>query len=191
MNFLPFKNQVLLKREYKQKFFIALGFVVLFLFAINLILIPPSYIFLKARGENLKKQLEFISQSPIFFRFSELNDSLKSLNSAVSFLKEQKEETRIIAPLLKKIVESMPKETTVKVSINFISFERGGPPTGNDSSTAKTDKIIVQGNAETRTALLNFIKNLKQNSNLWEIQSPPSNLLKEKNIDYTLNIFLK
>lgn len=178
MNFLPIKNRILIRKEYKQKALLILGFVVLFLFALNLILILPSFIFLKEKGENLKKQHEFVSQSPIFIRFSELDDSLKNLNLNISFLKEQKEKTRIIAPLLKKIVESKPEKTAGEISINFISL-------------SESDKIIVQGRAETRIALLNFIKNLKQNANLWEIQSPPSNLLKEKNIDYTLNIFLK
>ena len=182
MNLLPIEDQILLKKQYRRKVFVFLGFIVLFLAAANLILIIPAFLFLKTNGENLRNQLEIADQSPVFFRFSDMSRSLERLNSEIEFLEKQKQETRALTPALKKIVNLKTDE----VSINFILFEKK-----KESSRTQADKITFRGNADTRSALLQFIKNLEKEESFLEVKSPPSNLLKEKGIDYSLNIFLK
>ena len=184
MNFFPIENQILLKRRYRQKVLIFFGFIIFSLIFINLILIAPSYFFLKISGENLKKQSEIINQSPVFLRFAEIENSFKNLNLDIIFLENRGKEIRFLAPLLEKIINEKLKKAAADISVNFISFALG-----NENAYKQADKIIIQGNAKTRIDLLKFVKNLEKEGGFLEIQSPPSNLLKEKDIDYTLNIF--
>ena len=104
MNFLPIENQILLKRRYRQKVLIFFGFIIFSLIFINLILIAPSYFFLKISGENLKKQSAIINQSPVFLRFAEIENSFKNLNLDIIFLENRGKEIRFLAPLLEKII---------------------------------------------------------------------------------------
>ena len=178
MNFLPRKSQILFKKQYKRKVFVFLAAIILFLLAVNLILLFPSYLFLKTDILNLKRQLEIASQSPVSRRFEETRNALEKLNSEIDFLNATNAGVKSAAPLLKKITD-LQKKTIENISIDFISFEK------------KENKITLQGAAETRTVLLQFINSLENEDSFFKIQSPPSNLLKEKNINYSLNIFLK
>ena len=130
----------------------------------------------------MRKQLEIASQSPVFLSFSDMSASLEKLNSEIEFLEKQKQETRALIPVLKKIINLKTDE----VSIDFILFEKK-----KESSRTQADKINFRGGAGTRAALLQFIKNLEKEESFLEVQSPPSNLLKEKDVDYSLNIFLR
>ena len=178
MNFLPIETQTLFKKQYKRKVFIFFAAIVLFLLIVNLVLLFPSHIFLKTSVLDVKRQLEIANQNSVFIRFKETQIALEKLNAETDFLNTKKNEIRNIAPLFKKITD-LKKEATEDISINFMSFEK------------KKNKIALQGEAETRASLLKFINSLENKDDFLKIKSPPSNLLKENNINYSLDIFLK
>lgn len=185
MNFLPRENQILIKKQYVRKTFAFSEIIILFLMFANLILLFPSRLFLKISLENLERQIKTASQSSIFLRFSEIQASLEKFNSEITLLDKRESEVKNSTPALKKITDSKREGAGDKISIEFISFE-------NDKKipAEQPNKIIIQGKADNRAVLLKFIKTLEKEETFAQVQSPAANLLKEKDINYSLSIFL-
>lgn len=175
MNFLPLEDQILIKKQYKAKFFIFLGILIFILAFINLIFIFPSYAILKIKNEGLKKQLEIININPEFKNLSDIEFSLKKIRDDVNFLKNSDEKNFIFSDILKEITNL--KENSI--SITSISF---------DSSS---NSVSILGNAAARDDLILFVKKIKDSGKFETVELPPSNILKNKNIDYSIKSVLK
>jgi len=173
MNFLPIDEQIKIKKRYKEKFFLFLASVLFFASLINLILVFPSYVFLKIKNNDLKKEYEVLRSDSIFLKSEKMNSSLNDLDKNIKFLKTGGEDTVDFSKILNEII----KLKNSKVSLASISFEK--------------DKIVLLGNAKTREALLIFIQNLKENTVFKSVDSPASNLLRKENVDFTITISLK
>lgn len=182
MNFLPEENQIVFKKKYKQKFFTLLGCVIMFLLVINLILVLSYYFSLRIKNNIFKTQISFLNNSSIFKKSFDASLKFEKLDSQTKFLEKQLNENKRIFPILEKILSFKEKTITVE----FISFNKKVGET--DFSK---DSFILKGKAETRESFLDFIRNLEKEKDLFEIRSDPNNLLKEKDFDYSLQIFIK
>lgn len=175
MNFLPLEDQILIKKQYKAKFFIFLGILIFILAFINLIFIFPSYTILKIKNEGLKKQLEIININPEFKNLSDIEFSLKKIRDDVNFLKDSGKKNFIFSDILKEITNL--KENSISItSISFDSFN---------------NSVSILGNAAARDDLIFFVKKIKDSGKFETVEFPPSNILKNKNIDYSIKAVLK
>lgn len=175
MNFLPSEDQIIIKKQYKFKFIFFLGIIVSFLAFINLIFIFPSYIFLKIKNEDFKKQFGVISISPEFRSLSDTELSLKKINDDIDFLKSSSDKSFIFSDILKEIIGL--KENGI--SVTSISFDN------SDKS------FSILGNASARVDLMLFVKKIKDSGKFKIVEFPPSNILKNEDIDYSIKAVLK
>ena len=173
MNFLPIDEQIKIKKIYKKRFFLILSFALFLASLINLILVFPSYIFLKVKNNDLKQGFNALRADSIFLKSEKMEDSLKSLDKNIKFLKTGEKEVVEFSEILKEII----KLKNTKISLSSIFFEK--------------DKIILLGNGKTREALLLFIQNLKESGIFKTVDSPASNLLRKEDINFTITVFLK
>lgn len=173
MNFLPFEEQIKIKKIYKKKFFILLVFTIFFVSLINLILIFPSYVFLKIKNNGLKNDIKILLTDSNFLKSNDMNDSLKDLALNIPFLKTAEKEVIEFSDILKEII----KLKNSSISLSSVFFEK--------------DKITLLGKSKNREKLLLFVQNLKENIFFKNVEYPASNLLRKENIDFTLTVFLK
>jgi len=59
------------------------------------------------------------------------------------------------------------------------------------SNAQKTDEFSLQGTAQERDALLTFVKKLEDSRDFSKVVSPVSNLLAERNFNFSLILELK
>lgn len=182
MNLLPKEDQIKIKKQYTQRVFAFLAIIVFLLSLINIILIFPSYLFIKIKNNSLKNELEIINKKPVFLRYKDAENSLVKFNEKIEFLKTNSREVLKASSILKQITEGLKDGG---VSIDSVAFEQ------NALEKEKIDKIRLTGKADTRVNFLRFIKNLEENNNFSEIESPASNILKNSDISYTIIVFLK
>lgn len=185
MNFLPQEDKKSIKNQYRGRFLIALCFLIFILVIINLVLFLPSYFFLKVKNDGLKNQIEITSKNPDFKNLIEMENSLKNFSEKIKFFKSRDKETNSAPAILEEIVKAK-SEISGSISITSFSYEKGA-----DNSGAPLKKINILGNAGTREGFLLFLKNLKNNEKFLRVLSPPSNILKSMDIDYSLSIIIK
>lgn len=174
MNFLPIDEQIKIKKIYKKRFFLFLAFAVFVAALINLILVFPSYIFLKVKNNDFKQEFHAVRDDSIFLKSEKMNGFLNDLDKNIKFLKTEEKEVVEFSGILKEII----KLKNSGVFISSISFEK--------------DKIVLLGNAKTREALLLFIQNLKKEDAIFKsVDSPASNLLRKENVNFIISVFLK
>lgn len=173
MNFLPIDERIKIKKRYKKRFFLFLAFALFLAALINLILIFPSYIFLKIKNNDFKQEIRILRSDSIFLKSEKMNGFLNDLDKNINFLKTEGKEVVEFSAILREII----KVKNGGISLASISFEK--------------DKIVLLGNGKTREALLLFIQNLKENTLFKSIDSPASNLLRKENINFTITVFLK
>lgn len=184
MNFLPLKDQTEIKKQYKKRFFLGLILFLFFLGLINIILIFPPYLLLRLENGNLKKQSLAGPNEAILAKSKDTETSLKNLYADIEFLKNLAGGSPLLAPLIYELTNKI-RNGINGVSIESINFEN------NAAKEKNINKISLFGKARTRDAFLAFLSNLKTSDYFKEINSPPQNILKNEDIDYRIEIFLK
>ena len=179
MNLLPKTEKEAIKKGLKLRFVIVALFLLAASFLVGFIVLLPSYFlasgyFSKATAEeyslgvknddSVKKILNLpreIDAKLIFFQ-----SNIKSIS---------------VAGYFSKIVGYLPKG----VKLDSISFSR------NKTNNKNGDSIVVSGMAIDRDSLISF-SNLLKNSNLFsDVVVPVSSLTKDKNLPFSMNIFVK
>ena len=102
-----------------------------------------------------------------------LSSTIESVGRKISVLKIDKKELKV-----KDVISLLVAKSGATVSVRSITYERKG-------DTAKLD---LAGTAQGREALINFTNRLRTVREFATVYSPVSNLVKEKNIDFTVSI---
>lgn len=184
MNFLPLKDQIEIKKQYRKRFFLILGFLFFSIAVINFLLIAPFYLFLSKENKDLKKQALADLNGGTFIKQKDMEASLKNISAGTDFLKKLDKNPINLSHFIYEIVDKMNDKTN-GVSIESMNFENSG------SAGGSINKIVLRGKAKTRNDFLVFLTNLKNTEDFKEIISPPQNILKNENIDYQINLLLK
>ncbi len=172
MNLLPPENKVIAKKEYLRRLFVTAG---VFLFSTSLIaaLFLASFFFAlnlqkKSIHDSFFAMQEYLSaqnESELTFLVSRINAQVAELNSNQKRVKKASE-------IIERIIE---------IKGNDISIE---------SFAFNLSRLDIKGNSASRSGLINFVENLKKQDAFSAVESPLSNFLKEKNIDFSINIKL-
>jgi len=172
MNFLPEEDKIKIKKEYLRRLFVVLGTFSFFVISIGIILLLSYAIFLRDQKYNLERQLaiseERLSRGKIentIFLAEEFNTKISLLDSGQKSIGEK-------SAFIKIILE----EKTDKIKINDFFFDKG--------------KVLIQGLSENRQNLLSFIDSLRKKKDFKKVESPVSNLIKERDIEFNLTIEL-
>ncbi len=173
-NLLPDSLKSKIKKEYKLRLVVVVLAFVLFVQFSFLVFLVPTWV------SSFYREKEAVSQSNEMNAFlSTLNISsttsfVKSVNSKLSLINSSLEYPKVI-PILDEL---LLKKT------DFISL-KGFSYTANATTTATLNLIGV---GSSRESLVSFVKSLEEISFFKNVDLPISNLAKDKNIDFSINI---
>lgn len=178
MNLLPKTEKENLKKGFKYRFIIFTAFLLAASFFVGSFVLLPSY-FLATRhlSEDFAKNLE-TEDKDLVSDFLALPEEINTkLNFYQSNLKDFSASTYIL-----KIVDILPE----KVLVNSIYFSKSQNYKGKIGTV-----ILISGLANDRESLVLFSKLLEESKMFSTVEVPVSNLTKEKNLPFSVNIFIE
>jgi len=177
MNLLPEENKVSIKKEYLRRIIFVSGLFFACVAGAATALLVPAIIFLSGYKANIDRQILSGAQRISQINTKEADKDIKDMNYRISILESGKNDARL-SPIFVKILN----EKTASVKITRLSYEK--------SKDGGDDKILINGKAGLRKDLLDFEKSLKNDFGEQKVRSPISNLLKEKEADFSLVIYV-
>lgn len=171
---LPKDEMKALRREYRVRLSIAVLFFLSCAVALGIAALIPSYIYTHSQ------------QIEVAVRKAEIEKNRKA--SGADQIEKDLAESQIIAEKIARETDSISNSSVIEKvishripSISLSSFEVARAL----GSTTPT-KVIIQGKAQTREALLDFKKGLEGDSSFADIELPLSDLAKSKNITFAV-----
>ncbi len=182
MNLLSSVQKDTIRREYLWRLFEVGAFVVITLLLIALVLLLPSGVFLSVETMSVENALEQAkNQRAILEKDVTTQALVKEVRTRLEILRTASSEP----PDLSAIFKTVLSHRAFGVSITSLIFDR--TPEGGDTRGA----VTFSGMAETRARLLAFVASLEAEPTLVHIDSPISNLVKDKNIQYVIHADVK
>lgn len=181
MNLLPGTEKDLLKEKLKTKI-LALGlWLVSAAFVLGSIMLLPAYFL--ARGNFYKISSENFSSSVV--------NKEESLEQILNLPEEIKNKLQILNFLnqdfsASTLIGKVANEKSSEIKINSFSLAR------NQSFKEKQGLVVtISGFSASRDALVAFSDALKKLNLFSEVEMPVSSLTKEKNLPFTINLFIE
>ncbi len=180
MNLLPTIEKEDLKKGLKLRSLILGSFVISVAFLAGLIMLIPSYFLILGNisntiSENYSSKIKDESESKQILSLpGEINSKLQSLQSVGNDV--------LVTDSLFKIIKYLP----AGVKLNSISFEKD-----QIYNEKKGASILISGVALDRDSLVEFSTLLKESNLFLSADVPVSNLTKDKNLPFSVNIFIK
>jgi len=176
MNFLPLGEKKELALERSKKIILIVWVLFLFfLFCLVLaLLFLNTYFKIKVKSENIllnSAKKEFNSSEIAKFK-DEIKEANLNLKKLSSFYRKK----IYYSDILKNVSESIPESiylNSLSISLSFV--KKGG----------KIIDISLSGFSPTREKLLNFRKNLENNSYFYKVYFPPSDWIKAEDINFS------
>jgi len=155
-------------------FFIILNVALLF----GLVFMTPSYFLLVLSKGDIVRRLDASRASFEQKNFKTADDDIKNVNFLVSGYESDQDKRKEFAPILNKFASVSRPE--IKISYLNLRKTDGG-----------AFSLLVQGKASLREAFLTYLENLKSLPETESVVSPINNLLKDNDLDFSLEIKLK
>ena len=156
-------------------------FGVLFFFIVaagGVILMPMRSIIL-SRKSDLNSELATYAKKDAKLAESVASLEIKKLNDRLNFV-EKMSKTKGLNSIFKDIIDK--KNQGIKIT--FFSYEKGKELAGDNA-------VHLSGRAETRDELFLFEGRLKKEFGYGNVVSPVSNLINEKDFDFSLILTIK
>ncbi|TSD03140.1 MAG: hypothetical protein Athens071416_201 [Parcubacteria group bacterium Athens0714_16] len=179
-NLLPKKEKDFIKKEYLIRLiivFLSLLMVSMLLFVVFLI---PSYISLVVKENTAIEQINLVKKSVQNKDNAEVEKKLNLIMVKTAVLKRYVEETSL-GDVIYAIVKNKPNG----IYISDILYNK------IQKKDAIEKVITVQGTSETRDELLVFKESLIDVQYFKEVNLPLSNLTKDSDVSFLINIILK
>lgn len=173
-NLLPENLKESIRKEYKHKRLVVILFFIVSVQATFLIFLFPTWLV------SYHKQMEISTQSEQMSKF--LNDS--NTNPATSVIKSINSKLNVINSALEypkflPLIDTVISKKTNKISITNFSYA----PTASSSAS-----LTLGGISSTRESLVSFVKSLEDTKLFSKVDLPISNLAKDKDIEFTINL---
>ena len=186
MNLLPEENKILFKKYYLRRLFAVFGVLIFSIIAIGGVVLIPMHSFILSYKSDLRAELAAYSKKDAKMADSAAALEIKKLNSRLDFVEEMSKSKGLNA-IFKKILDN--KNPGVK--IDSFSYEKGAISKIKDKTSMDEDKIFLYGKAQKREDLFLFERQLKKEMENSRIVSPVSNLINEKNFDFSLVLYIQ
>ena len=179
MNFLPEENKILFKKYYLRKLLAVFGILTFSVVAVGIIILIPMYSLILSYKKDLSRELSVYLKKDAELANSAAALEIKKLNSRLDFV-EKMSKAKGLNPVFKNIFDK--KNPGVKIT--YFSYEKGKEPDGED-------KVYLSGKSETRDEFLVCENRLKKELGDGKVVSPVSNLINEKDFDFSLILNIK
>jgi hypothetical protein len=176
-NLLPENLRKKIITEYRLRLTI-MAFIFIIIVQVSfLIFLFPSWL------TSYYREKEFAGRSDEINKFLATSD----LSSTTSFIKSLNTKLNIINdnldyPRLVPIVNEALLKRTPTIKLNEIYY---------NVTSAKGGELILKGIGSSRESLVSFTESLKKISFFKKVDLPISNLAKDKNIDFSINIIIE
>ena len=174
MNLLPLERKDKIQKEKRRRFALVAGVLFPVLFLIALILLLPSFFLVAFEEKNFERQFASLKENAVLKEAEKIESAISELNKKIEFYKTNQKESKNLSPFFYEILKAKPSP----IALSSFLFEKGAD---------KKDKIALQGKASDRTAFISFVEALRKNPDFEEVVSPVSNLLKEKDLEFSLS----
>lgn len=182
MNLLPHTYKEEIYREHQWRFLEVAGSTASILLGIGLVLLSPSALFLVYETSSVRDALEVAkNQHAALLRDVTTQSLLAEVRRELDLVKPPVDRELGLAPLTRTLLS----RRTAGVTMTTISFSRIA------GDTAKRATFDIAGVADTRAALLGLIASLESEPLFGKVDSPISNLVKDKDLPYTIHIDVK
>lgn len=171
INLLPESQESVVMGEYRRRLIVVTLSLFTFVCFLSLLFLLPSFILSGVKLKSLSERAALFSDKKL-----EEGDSaaaLTRLEGQVALMKTR-QERRDVGTLIDTVIARKGGLVVLK----GFSYERRG----------ETSKLDVNGTAKTRAALIAFVDRLKEQKEFSEVYSPVSNLVKDRDIDFTVQI---
>lgn len=172
INLIPPNDQYRLRRKRLKRLFSAFGFFVMAIFAIEFVMLLPSYIALRFMTADLSYAREVEERSPSSRALEERTRALVDLESQARSVLAHVRKTPSFDDMLEEVVRIAP----AGIDLITMRFEEG--------------TLAIEGYYQRRASFLTFLGALKTNTSIKNISSPLSNLLKEIDSSFYITLSL-
>lgn len=179
MNLLPEENKILFKKYYLKRLFAVFAVLIFSAVAVGAVVLIPMYSFILSYKSDLSAELAAYAKKDAEPADSAAALEIKKLNNRLDFVGKMSK-TKELNSIFKNIFARKNKG----VKITFFSYEKGKEPESEGS-------VHLSGTAETRDDLLLFESRLKKDWGESGVISPVSNLINEKDFDFSLILRVK
>jgi hypothetical protein len=179
MNLLPITEKEALKKGFKLRFFILASLIAAASLICGSIMLLPSYFL--AAGNFSKDSLGYSSGDGSSTSTQELLNLPKEIDSKLKLLQSNGSNIAVTDPI-SKTIENLP----AGIKLHSISFDR--------DKTYKDKKgtvILISGVAAERDSLVSYLALLKVPGLFSDVDMPVSNLAKDVNLPFSINIFIE
>ncbi len=179
INLLPYDEKEKALKERLRRAIVVFSLALASILLIGIILMLPAYFYLFFQKQGVERQLQGAEQEADKSETEALKKEVAGINSKLSILDNAGKSSKPVAGLFSKVLRAMPEGVSVK-SISY-SASKGQAP----------GSMALDGKADTRDAFILFKKNIEESGDFSKIESPVSNLLSEKDVDFSLTLTIK
>ncbi|MEK7115525.1 MAG: hypothetical protein AAB862_01085 [Patescibacteria group bacterium] len=173
INLLPDSQKEIVRAEYRKRLLAASALLVMLSIVIAIVSLFPSYFIARTKYVALKDRADALNVQGKKVDMSKVTLIIQDLNEKLLLLRTEKKNTEV-GSIIFKLVENIPPA----IKISSITYEKRG----------ETAKMDIAGVAGKREALITFVDRLKKEKLFSEVYSPVSNLVKDTDISFNIQI---
>jgi hypothetical protein len=175
LNLLPLNDRKRVGNERLRRFLALFYSGVAMIFVVGIVLLLPTYFFLFFQNKGVAELAAAARNSTESEQGQKTEQLIEHTNNTLRRLKQEH--------------SLMPSSITRHLN-DVISLTPAGIILIQYSYTQETDTIQIRGTAAFRDNLLYFVENLQTHSEFENIESPVENILREKDIDFTISFHI-
>jgi len=179
MNLLPEENKILFKKYYFKRLLAVFAVLIFSAATAGIIILMPMHSLILSYKRDLSRELAVYLKKDAELANSAAALEIKKLNSRLDFVGKMSKDKG-----LNLIFKNILDKKNSGVKITYFSYEKGKEPDGED-------KGYLSGKSKTRDEFLVFENRLKKELGDGKVVSPVSNLINEKDFDFSLVLNIK
>jgi len=186
MNLLPKENKILFKKYYLRKLFVVFSFLIFSAIVAGIIVLIPMHLFILSHKKDLSAESAAYFKKDAKSADNAITLEIEKLNNRLDFLGKAENDKK-----LNIVFKNIFDKKNSGVKITSFSYEKGNTSKIKDKVSIDDDKISLYGKARKRDDLLLFENQLKKEWGDKKIVSPVSNLINEKDLDFSLVLYIQ
>jgi hypothetical protein len=178
INLLPDNYKKLARKELLRRFLAVFGLFFSVLVFVQLVLFVVVFFVVNFTAEDLKRQKDVAAGLAAKENLTGIESEVAELNNLLEFYRKRQP---LDGSFYNDISQILSKSSSI--SINSFMFE-------GERCAGCTARITVSGHASSREELVFFVEELRNSGHFEQVKSPPSNLLAEENVDFSVTVEL-
>jgi len=176
LNLLPKEEKKKISHEYRVRFAIVALTLTFFALIVSLVLLVPSYFTAEVRKSTLDSESAGVEAKNATAESAKLGETLRQTNASLSIFTSSTTPTGVVG-LLDNI--SALRGTTVRIQDFSYTAAKG------------QQQIVINGKGDTRQALVDFTKKIRNLPNVVSVDLPVSDLAEAQNINFSVIILIQ